>query len=283
MPDALTPRATQYRGSDNRWPVSGRCDHQTMEYGKDFIHPEPERFGSEADLAEYVLGVLNEWFEIEREVGGRYWTGEAARLDAVLRPRDPAPWFDDEPAFGVEFKLPPKSYDTRAYFAWAAQAVDYTHCDWRGYGRLQIFLCPSPFMEFYQGGRLGRGEQRRRTNMASLQRHQEQAESLAKVFGDTPEETAARARNSLRASLAELEAEDEDARGEGFWDALDRSQTQRQMTGWAMAKLLGQLGVGELMPHRYRGWMLLRSGVAVWSQRDGARSGWSLKPHTGHR
>lgn len=254
-----------------------------MEYRKDFIHPQPERFGSEADLAGYVLGVLSKWFEIEQEVGGQYWTGEGARLDAVLRPRDPVPWFDDEPAFGVEFKLPPKSYDTRAYFAWAAQAVDYTHCDWRGYGRLQIFLCPSPFMEFYLGGRLGTGEQRRRADLTSLQWHQEQAESLGKILGETHKEIATKARNSLMASLAELEAEDDDARSQGYWDALDRSRTQRQMTGWAMAKLLEQLGVGERMPHRYRGWVLLRSGEAVWSQQGGARQGRSLKPRIGHR
>jgi hypothetical protein len=29
--------------------------------------------------------------------------------------------------------------------SWVAQAIDYAQVDWQGFGRLPIFMCPSPF------------------------------------------------------------------------------------------------------------------------------------------
>ena len=40
------------------------------------------------------------------------------------------------------------TFDTKNFTAWAAQAVDYTHVDWDGIGRLIVFTCPSPTSPF---------------------------------------------------------------------------------------------------------------------------------------
>jgi hypothetical protein len=101
-------------------------------------------FDTEADLATWVLDKLGAWFVVHEEVQGRHWSGRRFRLDAALVPKDPAPWKDDCPAFGVEFKLADeRSFDTRRFIAWAAQAVDYTETEWDDFGRLKIFGCPS--------------------------------------------------------------------------------------------------------------------------------------------
>lgn len=110
--------------------------------------PPMPRFANEADLAERVLTLLDQHFLIDTEVVGRHCSGRRLRIDAILRPRDPGPWKDDEPAFGVEFKLVhQKSFDTRDFSAWARQACDYTHVEWQGYGRLMVFACPSPIID----------------------------------------------------------------------------------------------------------------------------------------
>lgn len=98
----------------------------------------------EADLASAALGELDPHFTAEREIWGTHCTGAGLRLDAVLRPRDPSGWFDQAPAFGVEFK---NAYagdlDPRRFTSWTAQAVDYTHTNRDGFGRLAIFCCPA--------------------------------------------------------------------------------------------------------------------------------------------
>lgn len=38
--------------------------------------------------------------------------------------------------------------DSKDFTGWAAQAINYTHVDWDGYGRLLIFTCPSPVRHF---------------------------------------------------------------------------------------------------------------------------------------
>ncbi|MFI7448137.1 hypothetical protein ACIBQX_11620 [Nonomuraea sp. NPDC049714] len=100
---------------------------------------------SEAELAARVLEDLAQSFHVEREVWGSHCSGRQLRIDAVLRPIDDSQWKDDEPVFGLEFKVPDLA-TTRDFTAWMAQAVDYTHVYWRGYGRLKVFMCPSPFM-----------------------------------------------------------------------------------------------------------------------------------------
>jgi hypothetical protein len=109
-------------------------------------------FASEADLAEWVYRELGPYFIVHRQVEGTYCSGRRRmRIDAVLRPRDTTGWTDQEPAFGVEFKNPAASTGTKSYTKWAAQAVDYTHTDWDGYGRLLIATCP-PVSEGVLGG-----------------------------------------------------------------------------------------------------------------------------------
>lgn len=113
-------------------------------------HPLPD-FANEAGLADWVLSRLDPWFIVEREVVGSHCAGRRLRIDAVLRPRDSSGWKDDAPAFGVEFKVPgvAKGWGTKDVAGWIAQAVDYTHTDWAGYGRLRVFTCPSYLTPVY--------------------------------------------------------------------------------------------------------------------------------------
>ncbi|MGW1818509.1 hypothetical protein ACWCQM_33695 [Streptomyces sp. NPDC002125] len=49
-----------------------------------------------------------------------------------------------------------------------------------------------------------------------------------------------------------------------------------------LTHLLGQLGVGELMPYEDSGWTLTRSGVRLWSEREGvAKVPYKLRPRIG--
>ncbi|MER5758932.1 hypothetical protein [Streptomyces sp. NPDC002082] len=101
-------------------------------------------FSSEREFADAVLERLDLHFYIEREVTGTHCSSsKPMRIDAVARPRAVSAWKDEAPAFGIEFKSP----DMPRYGldpAYTAQALDYTHIDWKGYGRLQVALCPSP-------------------------------------------------------------------------------------------------------------------------------------------
>jgi hypothetical protein len=102
-------------------------------------------FRTEAELSSWVLAQLEPTFAITEQVVGRHWSGRRLRIDAVLRPRDPEPWKDVAPAFGVEFKLADeRSFDTRNFTGWAAQAVAYAQTEWNDFGRLAVFACPSP-------------------------------------------------------------------------------------------------------------------------------------------
>ncbi|OHV29065.1 hypothetical protein BBK14_34190 [Parafrankia soli] len=114
-------------------------------------------FPNEAALVEWALDQLDPWFVADREVPGTHCSNRRLRLDAVLRPRDPSGWRDDAPAFGVEFKIAAqRSFDTMNFTRWAAQALDYTHTDWDGYGRLWVFTCPS-FLAPFTGDHWGFG------------------------------------------------------------------------------------------------------------------------------
>lgn len=95
---------------------------------------------SEREFATKVLGCLEPWFKIEREVSGTHVFGRRARIDAVLQPHDASGWFDTRPAFGIEFKRF-EDPSTRNRMRLAAQAVDYTYVEWNGYGRLGVFMC----------------------------------------------------------------------------------------------------------------------------------------------
>jgi hypothetical protein len=95
--------------------------------------------GSEAELVTRILAKLEPHFRAVREVRGRHCTGKLLKLDAVLVPRDPGPWFDETPALGVEFKLPDGTGDL---MRWERQAEDYAHTAWPDYGRIAVFTCP---------------------------------------------------------------------------------------------------------------------------------------------
>lgn len=101
---------------------------------------------SEKAFADRILDHLAPHFHIEREVAGTHCSGRPMRIDAVLKPRAPSGWKDDAPVFGIEFKIPPSPYGYGLDPASIAQAIDYTHTDWVGYGRLMVALCPPPIM-----------------------------------------------------------------------------------------------------------------------------------------
>ena len=104
---------------------------------------------NEDELAEAVLTQLAPWFDYRREVYGAHCGGRRLRIDAVAWPRDPGGWKDEHPVFGIEFKaVELMTFDTTNFTRWAAQAVDYTHVEWEGYGRLRVFTCPSPVKDF---------------------------------------------------------------------------------------------------------------------------------------
>jgi hypothetical protein len=254
-----------------------------VDYPATLILPEPGLFLSERGLCEQVLRVLDRWFEIQREVTGSYWNGTRVRIDAVLRPRDPVPWADERPAFGVEFKLPALNVSEGDYFHWAAQAVDYTHVEWNGYGRLQVFLCPTPALAVLMtAAQIAEGRQWRRkfASDREAQRSQRHWADIIPAAGRelSPEQCELDSRRwwrELGHRGGEAEAR---ARFEGFENAFERSVRQGIVTARSMMHLLGQLNVGELMPVEQHGWALLRSGHVLWSQEQGVRNRWSLRP-----
>ncbi|MEU5908421.1 hypothetical protein ABZ780_29105 [Micromonospora sp. NPDC047467] len=81
---------------------------------------------------------------IHRERRGTDCSGRQARIDAVIQGHDSTAWKDDDVTFGLEFKLPGRDSGIKGYTKWIAQAADYTHVDWDGFGRLPILTCPGP-------------------------------------------------------------------------------------------------------------------------------------------
>ena len=105
---------------------------------------------TEKELREVALRDLERLFRVETEVSGTHCSGSRLRIDAVLRPRDHRAWFDQEKTmFGVEFKRSAGQYESIGKFcSWLAQAADYTHVNWDGYGYLQVLTCPAFTGEF---------------------------------------------------------------------------------------------------------------------------------------
>ncbi|MFI6611017.1 hypothetical protein [Streptomyces sp. NPDC050507] len=56
-------------------------------------------------------------------------------------------------------------------------------------------------------------------------------------------------------------------RADGYADEREREHDLRMAK--ELTHLLGQLSVGELMPYEDSGWTLTRSGVRLWSEREG--------------
>jgi hypothetical protein len=120
-------RACQPRLGESRLIV----DHQRRK-GRPGVDL-PTAYRSEQEFVNAALDELGAWFAVDREVPGRDCTGRPRRLDAALRPHDPIGWKDPDPAFGVEFKTDTRrTFDTRDYTAWLAQAATYTHTEWSG-------------------------------------------------------------------------------------------------------------------------------------------------------
>ncbi|MFF4198263.1 hypothetical protein [Nonomuraea sp. NPDC001831] len=118
-------------------------------------------FASERELVDRVLERMQPWFHVQREVVGTSCSGRRLRVDAMLRPRDVAQWRNRDVAFGVEFKLPDRYAGLNVYTRWLAQAVDYTHVHWDGYGRRIVLTCPgvTSYLKDYLPARDGRASE----------------------------------------------------------------------------------------------------------------------------
>lgn len=248
--------------------------------------PEPGHYEDEKQLADSVLTQLASHFEIQREVPGRYPTGQKVRLDAVLRPLDPKPWYDDNPVFGVEFKSGARGGD-RDDAAALRQAVDYSYSEFEGYGRLGIFLCPSPAIEYLRRARdVIAGDARLAAEENTIEYHRRWAVMTLRATGSMPTDAKveAEARKMRWQAMKRRQAIEAGARAEGFRGRAHRDQAHILHQAGFFIRVMGGFGVGELLQHRTLGWTLLRSGERLWSQSDGfVRRQTSLRPRLGSR
>ncbi|MFC8008679.1 hypothetical protein [Streptomyces cinereoruber] len=216
---------------------------------------------------------------------GQYWTGESVRIDAVLRPRDPQPWHDKHPAFGVEFKYQGRETSFYSGYDWVAQASTYTHSEWNGYGRLGIFLCPSPLSSLLANPWQVASQRQLRIAPEiydGLRRWI--AARDAKNGVQRPERYVSReALERHRSLIADMTYEEFTARADGYDSAEAREQEHQLRVALEVERLIGKLGVGELMPYEVTGWTLIRSGVRIWSEKEGVtKVPSSLLPPLGH-
>lgn len=152
LPAALLEPLAVNRLVCSRAAASPRCDAEAVAFPQHFrstwdpaVEPPVPLpvFPDEAAFADAACERLSRWFHVDREVPGRHCSGRSLRIDAVISPIDPAGWRDAHPCFGVEFKIAgQRTFDTRNFTGWAAQAVDYTHVEWQRYGRLHVLVCP---------------------------------------------------------------------------------------------------------------------------------------------
>ncbi|MCF3173950.1 hypothetical protein IPZ61_11565 [Streptomyces sioyaensis] len=255
-----------------------------MRYGQKALLPDPGTFPDEKAFAAFVLGKLDQWFHIEEQVPGRYWTGEETRIDAVLRPRDPGGWHDEGPAFGVEFKSLAPNTSTGDRYGWVAQAVGYTHCQWKGYGRLGIFLCPSPLTWLLSRADKAATARQRQISSKVLEKERQRVREYGRRFGKEYSDAYVDREALLahRRRLGELTYEEFTARADGYASADEREREHDLRTAEELTHLLGQLSVGELMPYEKIGWALMRSGTRLWSEHGGvAKVAYGLRPRIG--
>ncbi|MGW4270910.1 hypothetical protein ACWEGQ_00735 [Streptomyces seoulensis] len=255
-----------------------------MRYGQKALLPEPGTFANEKALATFVLGKLNRWFHIEEQVPGRSWTGEETRIDAVLRPREPDGWHDQEPAFGVEFKNLAPNTSTGERYSWVAQAVGYTQCQWKGYGRLGVFLCPSPLTWLLSRADEIATFRQRQISPEMLEGERERIRRYGRQFGKEYSDAYvdAEALVAHRRRLGEMTYQEFSARADGYTNADAREREHDLRMAKELTHLLGQLSVGELMPYEDSGWTLMRSESRLWSEREGpAKVRYGLQPRIG--
>src|ERR1700730_13466471 len=68
------------------------------------VYAQLPPYADERQFADACCDELAPYFHIEREVPLTHWTKVTLIVDAVMRPRDPTPWKDDQPIFAVEFR-----------------------------------------------------------------------------------------------------------------------------------------------------------------------------------
>lgn len=102
---------------------------------------------SEIDFSAEVLARLRPTFWVQTEVTGKLelpgMPPRRLRIDAIIRPKNPAGWKNPHVALGIEFKDPDQVYDTKEFTCAAAQAVHYAMTDFKGFGILPfVFVAP---------------------------------------------------------------------------------------------------------------------------------------------
>lgn len=93
-----------------------------------------------------VNNQIKEHFNIQREVWGTHFSGKRLRIDAVLTPKDTSEWKNKNIALGVEYKDLDRIQDAGMvnFTKFIAQAVDYSHTKFDGYGYIPVF-CQTDF------------------------------------------------------------------------------------------------------------------------------------------
>lgn len=104
---------------------------------------------NENQLSEWMAEELEYYFNVQREVTGTHCSGRRMRIDLLLTPRPDVGrheshlWKTENPVLGIEVKRLRRG-GWKAYSAHLAQAVDYTHVQWDGYGAARIFTFSPP-------------------------------------------------------------------------------------------------------------------------------------------
>lgn len=101
---------------------------------------------SEKNLKKDYLSILKKDFNVFEEVSGRHFSNKRMRIDAVVTPKKKEGWKNENVAFGIEFKDTirfSESYDTKDFTKWLSQCIDYSNTEWKDFGYIYIFCCPS--------------------------------------------------------------------------------------------------------------------------------------------
>jgi hypothetical protein len=92
---------------------------------------------------ELILNELEEYFEIERQVSCKHFSGSTLRIDAVLTPKDNSLWRNKNLTIGIEIKNPLTYQNSkRKKDEFLAQCLDYTQSEFKDYSDMIVLLCP---------------------------------------------------------------------------------------------------------------------------------------------
>ncbi len=98
---------------------------------------------SEEAYKQQAFEILQDHFEIHKEISGQHFSGKWLKIDAIVIPKVKTDWKNNNVALGIEFKDELRLRgDTTNYTKWLAQCVDYASTSWNRFGYIYIFTCP---------------------------------------------------------------------------------------------------------------------------------------------